>query len=401
MIYLQDSFDEIVERKNSLSVKWDNYQPIFDKNDILPMWVADSDWKTAPEVIEKLKSRAEHGIFGYSYADDKIKESIINWINRKYNWKIKKEWIVFDTGVVPALNFTLTMLTNPSDGVIIQPPVYRPFFEAVDNNHCELIKNDLIYENGQYKINFSNLQKIIDDYKNNNKTIKAVILCSPHNPVGRVWNKSEINKLLKIAVKENIYILSDEIHCDLTYPGIKHFPTALIGDNYRDKIITYMAPSKTFNIAGLHTSYTIISNKKLRDKYAKIKHGFSSGNSPFGLNALKTAYNKGDNWLDSQQQYLKGNLDYTADYLKKEIPEIKLVYPEGTYLLWLDCRGLGFEKNENLIDFFNNEAEVGLNPGTWFGESGRGFMRMNIACPRSILKKGLDRINIAVKKLKG
>ncbi|MGM0601736.1 MAG: MalY/PatB family protein [Bacillota bacterium] len=401
MIYLNDYFDQIIERRNTLSVKWDNCQKIFDRDDILPMWVADSDWKTVPEVIENLKDRAEHGVFGYTYADNEIKESIVNWIENNYKWKIKKEWIVFDNGVVPALNFTLNMLTDPSDGVIIQPPVYRPFFEAIDNNSCELIKNDLIFENKKYKMDFSNLQKIIDNYKSKNRTIKAIILCSPHNPVGRVWNKKEINKLIEIAAKEDIYILSDEIHSDLTYPEIKHFPTVSLNENYKDKIITYMAPSKTFNIAGLHTSYTIISDANLRDKYVKTKHGFSSGNSPFGLNALKTAYNNGSEWLSNQQQYLKENLDYTADYLKKEIPEIKLIYPEGTYLLWLDCRGLGFEDNKKLIDFFNNKAKVGLNPGTWFGESGKGFMRMNIACPRSRLKEGLRRISNAVKNLRG
>ena len=398
------NFSKLENREQTMSTKWDKREAIFENDNILPMWVADSDWQTAPEIKEELIKRAEHGIFGYSFAAESVKDSIDNWLQKRFELEIDKDWIVFDTGVVPAINFTLKAITEPGDGVIIQPPVYRPFFHAAENNNCTLVKNELILKNKYYQIDFKALEKTISEWKNKEKNLKALIFCSPHNPVGRVWKKEELLKLLRILKREEIYLLSDEIHADLIFSESKHYPVLkLLLENkefkdYRKKVISFMAASKTFNIAGLHTSYTIIESEKLRNSYNAAKGGFGTGNSPFGLLALKTAYNRGEDWLEEQLEYLEANYKYLKDYLAENIPQIKVTKTEGTYLIWLDCKNLGFKSDKKLIEFMNQKAEVGLNAGRWFGDSGSMFMRLNIACPRTRLKKALDRIKNAVEK---
>lgn len=331
------NFSKLHNRNNTMSVKWDKCEEIFGKDDILPLWVADSDWPTAPEIKAALINKAENGILGYTFADQKVKTAVKNWLSKRFDLEIDKNWLVFDTGVVPAINFTLKAITKAGDGVVIQPPVYRPFFSAVKNNDCELIKNSLVIKDRHYKIDFAGLEKIIADWKDKKGDIKALIFCSPHNPVGRVWKQSELKRLIKILKRENIYLLSDEIHSDLVYPAYDHYPSLkIIDDNpeleaYRKKIITYMAASKTFNIAGLHTSYTIISSDKLKRKYNRTKNGFSSGNSPFGLEALKSAYNNGEKWLEEQLQYIVENKNYLQNFIENEIPAIKLFEQEGTF----------------------------------------------------------------------
>ena len=396
------NFSKMNNRNNTMSIKWDKCKEIFGREDILPLWVADSDWHTAPEIKADLINKVDNDILGYTFADQEVETAVQNWLKKSFELQIDRDWLVFDTGVVPAINFTLKAITEAGDGVIIQPPVYRPFFTAAKNNNCNLIKNNLIIKDGHYKIDFEGLEKIIADWKNKDGQIKALIFCSPHNPVGRVWKQSELKRLIKILKRENIYLLSDEIHSDLVYPGYNHYPSLKIIDNnpelesYRDKIITYMAASKTFNIAGLHTSYTIISSDKLKKKYNRAKNGFSSGNSPFGLEALKSAYNKGEKWLEKQLEYIVENKSYLQNFINEEIPEIKLLKQEGTFLVWLDCRGLNFDSDQQLRNFIIKEAKVGLNPGIWFGKSGRGFMRINIACPKKRLKLALMRIKKAV-----
>ncbi|MCC3143858.1 pyridoxal phosphate-dependent aminotransferase [Halanaerobium sp. Z-7514] len=400
------NFSKLNNRENTMSVKWDKRKDIFGREDILPLWVADSDWHTAPEIKAALIKKAENTVLGYSYADQSVKNAVKKWLEKRFELAIDKDWLVFDTGVVPALNFTLKAITEPGDGVIIQPPVYRPFFSAVKNNNCELIKNELLLKDRHYKIDFAGLEAIISEWKERQGDLKALIFCSPHNPVGRVWNKSELKRLLEILARENIYLLSDEIHSDLVYPAYNHYPSLKVIENYpelqgyRDKIITYMAASKTFNIAGLHTSYTIISSDKLRKEYNKAKNGFASGNSPFGLEALKCAYNEGEQWLEKQLEYIVENKNYLQDFIKNEIPALKLFKQEGTFLIWLDCRNLNFANDQQLREFMIEEARVGLNPGIWFGKAGSGFMRLNIACPQARLKKALLRIKNAVDKLK-
>lgn len=387
-----------------MSSKWDRRKEIFNNQEILPMWVADADWQTAPAVKESLLKRAETGIFGYSFADQSVKEAVENWLKKRFDLEIKKDWLIFDTGVVPAINFTLKAITDKNDAVIIQPPVYRPFFSAVKNNSCRLIENELINQNGHYKMDLERLEKQINESKKQGNPVKAMIFCSPHNPVGRVWEQDELLELLHLLKKEDIYLLSDEIHSDLVYPGYEHHPVLKLlleraeFKDYRKKLITFMAASKTFNIAGLPTSYTLIESKELRDSYNQAKEGFGTGNSPFGLLALKSAYNDGEKWLNKQLEYLQGNYDYLKEYLKAELPQIKVTKAEGTYLVWLDCSQLGFESDEQLIKFMNQKAEVGLNPGLWFGEAGSMYMRLNLACPRKRLEKGLKRITEALKK---
>ncbi|MFW5979286.1 MAG: MalY/PatB family protein [Halanaerobium sp.] len=395
-------FSKLENRNNTMSTKWDKRKEIFGSQDILPMWVADSDWQTAPEVKKRLQELAEAGIFGYTFADQSVYQAVENWLQQRFELNIDREWLLFDTGVVPAINFTLKAITEQNDAVIIQPPVYRPFFGAVKNNNCRLIKNKLLKNDNHYQFDLEDLELKINQAKEKGERVRAMIFCSPHNPVGRVWQEEELLKLLRLLKKEDIYLLSDEIHSDLIYPEYQHIPVLkilLAGDefkDYRKKVISYMAASKTFNIAGLHTSYTIIESEKLRRDYQKAKEGFGTGNSPFGLLALKTAYNEGEKWLKEQMQYLKANYNFLKDYLKENIPGIKVTEAEGTYLVWLDCRDLGFESDEQLINFMNQKAKVGLNPGRWFGDAGSMHMRLNIACPRERLEEALERLKKAV-----
>jgi len=396
------NFSKMETRENTMSTKWDKREEIFGSDDILPMWVADSDWQTAPAVKKSISKKAEEGIFGYSFADNSIYQSVQNWLQQRFDLAVKKDWLLFDTGVVPAINFTLKAVTKADDAVIIQPPVYRPFFGAVKNNNCKIIKNELIKKNNHYQMDLAALKKQIKSFNQQGHPVKAMIFCSPHNPVGRVWKQEELLKLLRLLKKEDIYLLSDEIHLDLIYPAYQHIPVLKLllerdeFKDYRKKVISFMAASKTFNIAGLHTSYTIIESKKLRSKYQKAKAGFGTSNSPFGLTALKAAYNQGEDWLKAQINYLEDNYKFLQQYIKENIPRIKVTEAEGTYLVWLDCTDLNFENDEQLIEFMNKKAKVGLNPGRWFGEAGSMHMRLNIACPRQRLKDGLERIEKAV-----
>jgi cystathionine beta-lyase len=398
-------FSKLENRTNTMATKWDKTKEIFGSDDILPMWVADSDWQTAPAIKKRLLERAEHGIFGYSFADQSIYQSVKNWLQQRFDLDINKDWILFDTGVVPAINFSLKAITKKDDAVIIQPPVYRPFFGAVKNNNCKLIKNELLKKDNHYQLDLNKLKKQIKDSNQQGNQVRAMIFCSPHNPVGRVWQEEELLQLLRILKRNDIYLLSDEIHSDLIYPGYQHTPVLkllLARDEfkeYRKKVISFMAASKTFNIAGLHTSYTIIESKELRSAYQKAKAGFGTGNSPFGLLALKTAYDEGADWLEEQMQYLEANYNFLKQYIKKYIPQIKVTEAEGTYLVWLDCSGLSFDNDQQLIEFMNQKAEVGLNSGRWFGDAGSMHMRLNIACPRQRLETGLERIKVAVEGL--
>lgn len=399
------NFSKLENRENTMSTKWDKRAEIFGSDQVLPMWVADSDWQTAPEIKEVLKSRTKEGIFGYSFADQSIYDAVYNWLKKRFNLKIKKDWLLFDTGVVPSINFTLKAVTEAGDGVIVQPPVYKPFFSAVKNNDCTLIKNQLLKKNNHYQMDFDDLKNKINNYKREGKNVKAMIFCSPHNPVGRVWKREELLKLLRILKREDIYLLSDEIHSDLVYSDYEHTPILRIllkreeFKEYRKKVVSFMAASKTFNIAGLHTSYTIIESDRLRRAYKKAKRGFGTGNSPYGLLALKAAYNKGEPWLEEQLKYLEDNYNYLREYISEKIPQIKVSRAEGTYLVWLDCSALGFENDEELIEFMNEKAKVGLNAGRWFGDGGSMHMRLNIACPQKRLKEGLKRIKKAVDNL--
>ncbi|RKD29141.1 MalY/PatB family protein [Thermohalobacter berrensis] len=387
------NFDQIIERKNTNSAKWDGLKDVFGKDDVLPMWVADMDFRCPQPIVDAIVKRAEHGIYGYPKRPVSYYESIIYWMKKRHNWDIKEEWISFSPGVVPALNMLIMALTNPGDKVVVQSPVYFPFFSAVKNNNRVLVNNELKLQNGNYVMDFERLEKQIDS-----KT-KMLILCSPHNPVGRVWSREELKRLGEICLKNNIIIVSDEIHSDIVYSGYKHTPIASISEELAKNTITCIAPSKTFNVAGLYTSVVIIPNKKLKDKYKNILERIHIGmGNIFGIEALEAGYRYGEEWLENLLKYLEGNIEYSINFINKRIPKIKAIRPEGTYLLWLDYRELKLS-NKELKNLMVDKAKVGLSDGAMFGSGGEGFQRMNIGCPREIIKEGLERIEKAINQL--
>jgi cystathionine beta-lyase len=383
-------FDRVIERRGTDSDKWQVYGA-----EVLPMWVADMDFLAPPQVIDALVKRAQHGVFGYPMHPDPYYEygSMIDWMRTRHGWNIKRKWITHSPGVVTALNLAVNAFTQPGDKIIVQPPVYPPFFSIVKNNGRQLVFNPLRTENGYYRMDLADLEKRIDS------RTKALMLCSPHNPVGRVWTREELAALGEICLRKNVLIFSDEIHSDLILRGAKHTPLATISPELAEITITLIAPSKTFNIPGLFTSALIIPNPKLRAQFNHMLENMALNSSNiFGMVGLEAAYRHGAEWLDELLVYLQGNIDFTIRFFKERVPQIKITCPEGTYLLWLDCRDLGLG-HDALRDLFLKQAQVALNEGHTFGAGGEGFMRMNIGCPRSVLQEGLERIERAVKSL--
>jgi cystathionine beta-lyase len=363
------------------------------------MWVADMDFPAAQPIVEALKKRAEHPFYGYTQAGSNTIKAVVDRMKRKFNWKIKPEWVVFTSGVIPAINAAVKSLTHPGDEIILQEPVYYPFFSSVKSNGCQIVTNQLKLHHGQYEMDFSDLESKFSPPGSmhfGSSRIRAIVLCNPHNPIGRVWGREDLVKLGKIIIGHGAVVISDEIHCELLFKGNKHTPFASISKEFEQNSIVCMAPSKTFNLAGLSASSIIIPNKKLREGFREA--GIGHGINLFGLTALEAAYRYGDEWLEQLLDYLQGNLDFTMKYFKERIPKINVVKPQGTYLLWLDCRALGMD-DKTLSNFMKEKAKVGLDDGFMFGAGGSGFERMNIACPRSILKDALQRIEKAVSKL--
>ncbi|MFO7882162.1 MAG: PatB family C-S lyase [Kosmotogaceae bacterium] len=388
------NFDSVVERKGTSCFKWDYAEEIFGESEILPMWVADMDFKSPVEVIKAIEDRAKHGVFGYTARPDSLYESVISWLEKRFDWKVEKEWILFTPGVVPAIDLAIQAYTNPDDAVIIQPPVYHPFFGAVENNNRRLIENPLKFEEGKYRIDFDDLENKIT-----NKT-KMLILCSPHNPVGRVWNINELKKLGHFAKDNGIFLISDEIHADIVYRPYSHTPFLNADAAFEEFSIVCMAPSKTFNLAGLETSFVVIKNKSIREEYEKYIKKYSLWmTNIFGIVATEAAYKYGEPWLCGLLNYLDGNIKYIEDFIQQRLPEVEFYKPEGTYLAWLDFRKLGLS-NKGLKEFLIQKGKVGLNNGHDFGKEGEGFQRLNFGCPRSLLKDGLERIEKAINTLK-
>lgn len=386
------NFDQITNRQNTDCVKWDSIRELYNENDLLPMWVADMDFKAPPEVLDAISKRVEHGVLGYNCYPETLYESIINWVRDRYKWDIKKEWILFTPGVVAGFNYGIKALTNKSQEVVIQPPVYPPFFNVVRNINRTVVENPLIFDNGRYTIDYSELDKKL-------KTSNLLLFCSPHNPVGRVWTENELERLKDIIIKNNAYIISDEIHCDLAYKDNKHTMIASLSEEIEQRSITLIAPSKTFNLAGLFTSVAIIPNEEIREDVSKIIDKISIDHmNIFGLLALETAYSKGHDWLNQLLDYIESNADYAVDYIENNIKDIRVKKPEGTFLLWLDCRKLGLNHDE-LHKHMIEEGKILLNDGFTFGTEGDGFLRLNIGCPRETLIEGLKRIEKAVKSL--
>ena len=387
------TFDEVVERRNSGSVKWDLVERLFGAPDVLPMWVADMDFRAAKPIVDAVVARARHGIYGYTTRPDGVYEAIADWARSRHGWTIEREWISFSPGVVPGLAFLLLALSDPGDKVILQPPVYYPFAATIRGNGREIVDNPLILENGRYRMD-------LDDLRRKARAgARLMILCSPHNPVGRVWAREELLALGEICLENGVVVLSDEIHSDLLFPGQVHTPFAAIREDFARNSVVCTAPSKTFNLAGLQTAVVTIPNKELREKFdAVLDHLHLSLPNPFGLAAMEAAYRHGAAWLDELLAYLSGNLQYLTAFLEREAPSIKVVRPEGTYLVWLDCRELGLPP-EDLARLMRQDAKVGLDDGHIFGPGGEGFERINIACPRSQLHEALQRIAGAVRRV--
>lgn len=396
---MNSPFDEIINRKNTNSVKWeflyqdgvisdrDMGDDIFAEDELLPLWVADMDFASPPTVVEALCKRAEHGVFGYSAPKQNYFDAIINWMDRRHNWQIKKEWILTAPGVVPSVNFIVQTYTEPGDNVVIQTPVYRPFYNAVENNGRNLLCSPMLFEDGQYAMDFADLEEKFSD-----PATKLVILCSPHNPVGRIWTPEELDQLGQLAIKHNVLVLSDEIHHDLIHPD-KPFTTFMNAcPAATDKLIVCTAPSKTFNIPGLKTSNVIIPNEQLREQFTlTIRNLGLLGVNAFGIVALQVAYDTGDAWLDQAMVYVKANYDFLKAYLAEHLPQVSVIEATGTYLAWIDCRALGLDV-ETLYGKLMQDAKVFLNNGNGFGDEGAGFVRLNLACSRQVLTVALERI---------
>lgn len=384
-------FEEVFDRKQTRSVKWDMVQEVFQSNDVLPMWVADMDFKAPEEVNQALIERARHGIYGYTAIDSDVSSAIINWLERRHNWSIDPSWLSYSPGVVNSLHMAVQAFTDPGDNILIQTPVYTPFYNLIKELDREIVKNPLVYEDQYYTIDFNDMEKKLAS------GIKAFILCSPHNPVGRVWTKEELQKMADLCLQYDVMIFSDEIHADLVFPGEKHIPIASLSEEVSDNTITCMAPSKTFNLAGLDASYVITSNKENRQKLDKAFHrqGFHNMLNTMGNTAMEAAYRHGDYWLDELVQVLEQHTQYVREMFEAHAPELKVTHTEGTYLLWVDCSSLGLNKQE-LKKFMTEKARVGLNAGQDYGVEGDSFMRINIACPRATLEEGIERIITAV-----
>jgi len=387
---MKNNFDKIIERENTNCVKYDLRKQIFGTTDLIPMWVADMDFETPDVIIEAIKKRLEHPVLGYSFRPESFYTSIIDWMKIRHQWNVKKEWISFSPGVVPALNMIVLGLTEADDKIIVQPPVYFPFFTAIENHGRKLINNPLIIKNSRICIDFIDLEAKISE------GAKMLFLCNPHNPGGSVWKRDELLKIADLCLKNNVIVVSDEIHSDLIFSPNKHIPFASLSKEISDITITCMAPSKTFNIAGLSTSFLVISNHELMKKYNKTLDNVHVGQGNiFGTIALEAAYNQGSQWLEELLSYLRINIDFVENFLKNNIPEIKMLKPEATYMIWLDCRNLKMN-DKTLRNFLIKEAKIGLNDGPVFGIGGEGFQRMNIACPQSVIEKALIRLKKAV-----
>ena len=387
------NFDKIIDRTNNFSAKWSEMNKNFGTNNLLPMWVADMDFLTAPCVMEALKDRLEQGIFGYTTRPSSYNESIVNWLDNRFSWKINQEWLMFSPAVITSISLLIQNLTQKNDKIMIQEPVYSPFHNIVESNERNLVISPLVkLDDGSYVMDYEDIEAKIKD-------VKVFILCNPHNPVGRVWTREELTRLGEICLKHNVLIISDEIHSDIILKNHKHTPFASISKEFRENTITCMAPTKTFNLAGLQSSFLVISNPYY---YEVMDKAFSildiKRNNAFSLVATEAAYNYGEDWLYELIKYIEDNVDFAIDYIKNHIPQLKVKKPEGTYLLWVDFSNLNVDKKD-LKNALINKGRIALSDGSSFGIGGDGYYRINLACPRSMVLEGLKRIEFAIKSL--
>jgi len=384
------NFDEIIDRRNTGAVKIERCVALYGSDDVLPLWVADMDFRTPDFIFDAIRERCEHPILGYSMPPKEFYPSLIAWTKDHHQWDVKRSWIGFLPGIVPGLSFAVQSLTVPGDEVIVQPPVYYPFFHVVRNNHRVLVNNPLKTVNGKFEMDFEDLENKITS-----KT-RLFILCNPHNPGGRVWEADALKRLAEICTKHNIIVVSDEIHADMVFDGHKHTPFATVSELAAQISLTYMAPSKTFNMPGLISSSYIIPNDLLRKRFVDFLEASElTGGNIFAYAATVAAYEKGEEWRNQMLDYVKGNIDYVGEFLEANIPQIKPMIPEASFLIWLNCEELGME-TDDLFDFFVRKAGLGLNKGTTFGQGGEYHLRLNVACPRLILEKAMEQLKVAV-----
>lgn len=385
------NFDEIIDRKGTCCVKYDGLKNAYQgKENLIPLWVADMDFATPDFIVEALKKRCEHPVFGYTFDDDEYYESIQTWLDYKYHWKTEREWISYIPGIVKGIGLAVQCFTQPGDKVIIQPPVYHPFRLVPTRMGREVVYNPLKLEDGIYKMDFEQLESLID------KDCKMLILSNPHNPGGVVWEKEALVKLAQICSAHGILVISDEIHAEMTYPQFRHHPFATVSEEAAACSVTFMAPSKTFNIAGIVSSYALVPDSRIREKfYSFLEAGELNAGTIFAFTATKAAYTYGAEWLQQMRSYVIENVNFVDEYLKKNIPQIKVYRPQASFLVWLDCRELKLTQPE-LVQLFEDKAGLALNDGTMFGKEGEGFMRLNIGCPRSILNQALESLKKAI-----
>jgi cysteine-S-conjugate beta-lyase len=385
-------FDRITDRRGTWSLKWEHGERVLGDPEVIPMWVADMDFPAPPAVVEALSRRAAHGIYGYPMAPRSFWMTVIRWLGTRFGWAVERDWLMKAPGVVPSLSVCVRALTRPGEGIVVQTPVYFPFYSSVELNGRRLARNPLRSASGRFAMDFDGLERVADD-------VTMLILCSPHNPVGRVWYREELERLGALARERNWIVVSDEIHAELHYRGFRHIPTASVSPDLADRTVTLLAPSKTFNVAGLTTSLIVARAAGLRERIAAElrSSGFEIGNL-FGLLALETAYAHGGEWLDELLPYLEGNIDLIDGFVAERIPRLKFIRPEGTYLGLLDARALGFEPAA-LHEFFWKRAKVYFSAGELFGDELKGFERINFGCPRPLLREALGRIERAVNAL--
>ncbi len=378
-------FDRIIRRENTNCVKFDLRRAYFGREDVIPMWVADMDFPVPPFVEEAVRKRAAHPVYGYSILPDSYYEAVMSWQSRRYGWELKKDWIQFSPGVVTGLNVIVQALTDPGDKIITQPPVYHPFFSCVENNGRKLLYNQLIEKDGIYTIDF-------DDLENKMKGgARMLILCNPHNPVSRCWKREELEWIGAKSIEHKVIVVCDEIHCDLVHEPNRHIPMATLSEEFLQNTVTCIAPSKTFNLAGLYSSSIIIANDSLRRRFIHAAEKIHLSANIFGITAAEAAYSEGEEWLVDLMKYLKSNIALVKDFLAVKMPQVSVSPPEGTYMLWLDFRKLGFQAPD-LKKLLIEKAGLGFVEGLTFGPGGDGFQRVNIGCPKSTIERALDRL---------
>lgn len=383
-------FDKQIPRRGTDSYKWDSAK----SGDVLPMWVADMDFHTAPAIVDALCRRVQHGIFGYTRVPDSYYKAITDWFARRHSWAINREWIIYTSGVVPAVSAIIKALTVPGDKVLVQTPVYNCFFSSIRNNGCEIVTSPLVHTDNTFTIDYDDLEKKVADPK-----MKVMLLCNPHNPVGRIWRREELIRIGKLCIRHEVTVVSDEIHCELVFPGHTYTPFASISDEFLRHSVTCISPSKAFNIAGLQIANIICADACCR---AQIDRAINDNEvcdvNPFGVIATQSAYNEGEEWLNQLIQYLHANYLYMQEFCREHLPNLPITLLEGTYLVWMDCRTLGIP-SEDIEQQLVDKTGLWLNAGTMYGVEGEGFMRWNIACPRATLMEGIKRFMDFVRNL--